>query len=60
MSYRIIRYWFINGLLKPNETRETGLTLEEAQKHCSREDTHCNSEHTKDKDKWFFDGYTEE
>lgn len=34
-----------------NEVIETGLTLEEAQEHCDREDTHG--------DGWF-DGYTAE
>ena len=46
-SYKIIRYRF--G--EENEVIETGLTLEQAQEHCQREDTHG--------DEWF-DGYTEE
>ena len=57
MSYKITRFWFED---KPSKVIERGLTLEEAQEHCSREDTHCNSEHTKDTNKWFFDGYDEE
>ena len=47
MTYRIVRFY--------QEHRPTiikrGLTLEEAQAHCSREDTHG--------DGWF-DGYEEE
>jgi hypothetical protein len=46
-TYKIVRFR-MNG---NNETIKTGLTLEEAQAHCSREDTHG--------DGWF-DGYTEE
>jgi hypothetical protein len=45
LSYSIIRFKF--G--KENEVIRTGLTLEEAQDHCNREDTHG--------DGWF-DGYT--
>jgi len=46
-SYKIIR--FRRG--GPSKTMQTGLTLEEAQAHCSREDTHGED---------WFDGYTEE
>lgn len=46
-TYKIMRFYF-DG---PSEVIETGLTLEEAQEHCSREDTHG--------DGWF-DGYDEE
>ena len=35
-TYKIIRFRF-NG---SRRTIKTGLTLEEAQKHCQREDTH--------------------
>ena len=42
--YRIIRFTF-NG---PSETMETGLTLDEAQAHCRRDDT---------RGKLWFDGY---
>ena len=46
-TYKVIRFTF-NGSPK---TVKTGLTLEEAQAHCSREDTHG--------DGWF-DGYDED
>ena len=46
-TYKINRLRF-DG---PEETIKTGLTLEEAQEHCNREDTHG--------DGWF-DAYTEE
>jgi len=46
-TYKIIRFFFKGE----NEVIKTGLTLEEAQEHCSREDTHG--------DGWF-DGYDEE
>jgi hypothetical protein len=45
-TYKIIRFFFDGDA----ENKETGLTLEEAQAHCKREDTHG--------DGWF-DGYTE-
>jgi hypothetical protein len=45
--YKIIRFRFEGD----NEFIRGGLTLEEAQEHCSRDDTHG--------DGWF-DGYTEE
>lgn len=44
MSYKIIRFHFN----EPSEVLKTGLTLEEAQEHCSREDTHGED---------WFDGY---
>jgi len=40
-----------------NRTIKTGLTLEEAQKHCSREDTHKLDENG---DPVWFDGFTKE
>lgn len=46
-TYSIVRHRFQGE----RETMRTGLTLEEAQAHCQREDTHG--------DGWF-DGYTEE
>ena len=46
-TYKIIRFKFEGR----KRTIERGLTLEEAQAHCSREDTHG--------DGWF-DGYEEE
>ena len=49
MSYKIVRF-FHND--KPKRIMQTGLTLEEAQEHCSREDTH--------KEGIWFDGYTKE
>lgn len=45
--YKIIRFR-VTGEIK---VIKTGLTLEEAQEHCEREDTHGNG---------WFDGYTEE
>lgn len=46
-TYKIVRFKFNDE----SEVIETGLTLEEAQEHCQRDDTHG--------DGWF-DGYTEE
>jgi len=46
-TYSIVRFYFKNG----NEIIATGMTLEEAQEWCSRDDTHG--------DDWF-DGYREE
>ena len=46
-TYKIVRYRFKGE----NEVIEEGLTLEEAQEHCNREDSHG--------DGWF-DGYTAE
>lgn len=50
-TYKIVRFYAPHRN-RENETVETGLTLEEAQAHCNREDTH-------EKGEWF-DGYTEE
>ena len=47
MTYRIVRFKFH----EPREVMQEGLTLEEAQDHCQREDTHG--------DGWF-DGYEKE
>ena len=47
MSYKIIRF----SRDKPSKVMHTGLTLEEAKEHCSKESTHG--------DGWF-DGFTEE
>lgn len=49
MTYRIVRFRFDSP--GENEIIDTGLTLEEAQAWCQRDDTHG--------DGWF-DGYTEE
>jgi hypothetical protein len=46
-TYKIVRFHFQGE----SETMQTGLTLDEAQAHCRRDDTHG--------DGWF-DGYTEE
>ena len=46
-TYKIIRFEFDGE----NRVTKRGLTLEEAQEHCSREDTHG--------DGWF-DGFEEE
>ena len=46
-TYKIIRFRF-NG---KNRTIKRGLTLEEAQEHCRREDTHGEG---------WFDGYESE
>lgn len=47
--YQIVRFFRDDG--KPAEIIEKGLTLEQAQAHCAREDTHGND---------WFDGYTSE
>lgn len=47
MTYSIIRYNF-NA---ENEVIERGVSLEDAQEHCNREDTHGEG---------WFDGYTED
>jgi hypothetical protein len=54
-SYRIVR--FHAGGDKRQRTIARGLTLEQAQQHCSREDTHRIG---KDGRVLWFDGYTEE
>ena len=46
-TYKIIRFTFDGS----PETIKTGLTLEEAQEHCSREDTHGEG---------WFDGYDDD
>ncbi len=48
MSYKIVRF-FQDG--RNRRTIKTGLTLEEAQAHCEREDTAGEG---------WFDGYTED
>jgi hypothetical protein len=53
-TYKIIRFRFQGD---SREVIETGLTLEEAQEHCKRDDTHGGS--TEDGTAWF-DGYEEE
>lgn len=50
-TYKIVRF-YAPHLNKSNRTIKTGLTLEEAQEHCSRDDTRKEGE--------WFDGYTEE
>jgi hypothetical protein len=54
-TYKIIRFYEDSN--KESKTIATGLTLEEAKKHCSDERTHSKS-------RWFksgwFDGYTKE
>ena len=51
--YKIIRFYKEDGFPGPaRETIKTGLTLEEAQEHCQRDDT-------REEGVWF-DGYTEE
>lgn len=62
MSYKIIRCHRENKAVSNlnnelTEIIETGLTLEEAQDHCSRDDT---SEKDENGDVVWFDGYTEE
>jgi len=49
-TYRIVRF-YRDTWLEPREVIDTGLTLDEAQAHCRREDTRG--------DDWF-DGYEEE
>ena len=47
--YKIIRFYADD---RPQETIKTGLSLQEAQEHCSREDT-------REEGIWF-DGYNQE
>ena len=49
-TYRVVRF-YRDSFLTPREYVSSGLSLEEAQAHCRREDTHG--------DGWF-DGYEEE
>jgi len=49
MTYKIVRIFREDSEFK--RTIKTGLTLEEAQEHCSREDTHGED---------WFDAYYEE
>lgn len=49
-TYRVIRF-YRDTFLEPREVIDSGLTLEEAQAHCSREDTRGEG---------WFDGYEEE
>lgn len=48
-TYKIVRFFKDHD--KDSEVIDTGLTLEEAQAHCQREDTHGEG---------WFDGYTAE
>ena len=51
-TYKIIRFRKdSNGFPSRNETVKRGLTEQEAQAHCQREDTHGPN---------WFDGYTKE
>jgi hypothetical protein len=50
-TYKIVQYHFDENHPNHRKVIKTGLTLEEAQEHCSDESTHG--------DGWF-DGYTEE
>lgn len=47
-TYKIIRFYQDD---RPSKTVKRGLTLDEAQAHCRREDTHGEG---------WFDGYDEE
>lgn len=50
-TYKIVRFVFDEADPDHGKVIKRGLSLEEAQEHCQREDTHG--------DGWF-DGYTEE
>lgn len=50
MTYKIVRF-YRPDTGKRKRTIKTGLTLEQAQAHCGREDTHGSD---------WFDGYTKE
>jgi hypothetical protein len=50
-TYKIIRFCFDENDPDHHAIIDTGLSLEEAQEHCNREDTHGPG---------WFDGYTEE
>lgn len=56
-TYRIRRMYFDSDHPHHNRIIDTGLTLEEAQAHCQREDTH---EKREDGYTIWFDGYEEE
>lgn len=63
-TYKILRYYFSESI--PTETVLTGLTLEEAQRHCNDQETNsetCSNtagmERTRQLGEWF-DGYTKE
>lgn len=64
MSYKIVRMYFNQDI--PKRTLNRGLTLEQAQKHCSDPETSsstCTKSHNKRRTKQlgaWFDGYTEE
>lgn len=49
-TYRVVRF-YRETWLTPQKVVKRGLTLEEAQEHCSREDTHGED---------WFDGYEQE
>ena len=50
-TYKIIRFYY-PGINKKNRTIKTGLSLEQAQKHCCDPKTR--------KDNVYFDGYNKE
>ena len=50
--YKIVRFCFYVNHLDNHKVIKTGLTLEEAQEHCQRDDT-------REEGVWF-DGYDEE
>lgn len=54
-TYKIVRRYFDDG--KPAKVLRRGLSLEEAQEHCSRNDTHAPM---KDGVRAWFDGYEED
>jgi len=65
MSYKIVRYYF-NGWPSKCRTIRTGLTLEEAQRHCEDPETSSSTcttraglRRTKERGPWF-DGYSDE
>jgi hypothetical protein len=55
-TYSIIRHYH-PAAKREREVIMTGLTLEEAQEHCKREDTHRTTGPEKLQ---YFDGYSEE
>lgn len=56
-TYKIVRIYFDYAHPDHRKVIETGLTLEDAQEHCSREDTHYK---LPSGTVVWFDGYTEE